>query len=175
MKFFDIVAGEVVIHPDALAIPCFHDIWTSSSDKKLVFKYISYIVLNNHPDSPYVVAMDPDSRKSKILSKLFGDESYKLDESIILAEIEYVEFMDTLSLQMLRGIRTNLEIMAKSLLVQRQSDMTFRDMKELLDMSTKAEKAIKSIKALEEQVRKDEISTVRSKGGSEVSHYEMKR
>ena len=52
MKLFDIVGGKVVIHPDALGIPCFRNIWDNNKDKDYVRDIISYIVLKNKYDSP---------------------------------------------------------------------------------------------------------------------------
>lgn len=55
MKLADIIGGKVVIHPDMLAIPIFRELWESDKDdKEYATKVISYIVLNNKWDSPYV-------------------------------------------------------------------------------------------------------------------------
>ena len=58
MKLADIVAGKVVIHNDMLVIPAFKKIWDADNPtKELATKYISYIVLKNKYDSPYVKSM----------------------------------------------------------------------------------------------------------------------
>ena len=52
MKLFDILAGKVVIHNDALGIPAFKKVWDADkADKEMDTKYISYIVLKNKYDS----------------------------------------------------------------------------------------------------------------------------
>ena len=49
MKLFDIVGGKVVIHSDALGIPCFKKVWDADkADKEHATKVISYIVLKNY-------------------------------------------------------------------------------------------------------------------------------
>ena len=52
MNLADIVGGQVVIHPDMLAIPPFKKLWDSFKDKDLATKYLWYIVLKNKYDSP---------------------------------------------------------------------------------------------------------------------------
>ena len=77
MKLFDIVGGKVVIHSDALGIPCFKKVWDADkADKEHATKVISYIVLKNKWNSPYVLSMDPDSIESKLKEELFDDVNY---------------------------------------------------------------------------------------------------
>jgi hypothetical protein len=174
MKYFDISGDNVVVHADALAIPAFTDIWNKFDDKSIATNIIKYIVLNNHHDSPYVKSMPTEIRKKKLVDRLFAGDSVLVD-SFSEAEAMYVAFTDTLSLQMLRGLRLNIELMTKSLRKSTNEDMSFRDMKELLDLASKAEKAIKSIKNLEDQVRKDELETSTVRGGGKVGYYEIPR
>lgn len=70
MKLFDIIGGKVVIHSDALGIPCFKRVWdTDKPDKEHATKVISYIVLMNKWNSPYVQSMEADTRESKLKRK----------------------------------------------------------------------------------------------------------
>ena len=67
MKLFDILAGKVVIHNDALGIPAFKKVWNADkADKEMATKYISYIVLKNKYDSPYVQSMDSDKIEPRL-------------------------------------------------------------------------------------------------------------
>ena len=157
-----------------MTIPSFNDIWDKFEDKSIATNIIKYIVLNNHHDSPYVKSMPADIRKKKLVDKLFNGD-YSLVEEAKEAEKLYIEFTDTLSLKMLRGLRLNIELMTKSLDKATNEDMSFRDMKELLDLASKAEKAIKSIKNLEDQVKKDELDTSTVRGGGKVGYYEVPR
>ena len=57
----------------------------------------------------------------------------------------------------------------------KNTEYSLRDMKDVLDLSAKAEKAIVSIKKLEIDVRKEELTSSRAKGGSEIGYYEINR
>ena len=73
MKLFDILGGKVIIHSDALGIPCFKKIWDADkADKEHATKVISYIVLKNKWDSPYVLSMNSDSIETKLKEELFN-------------------------------------------------------------------------------------------------------
>ena len=172
MKFFDIVGGKVVIHTDALGIPCFNNIWSNSKDKADAMNIISYIVLNNHPDSPYVVSMYGQDREAKLNKELFNGKLIK-DERFMYAEESYIEFLDTLPLKMLRGLRKSLELISRYLEDSPNDDMDMKKVKEILSSASLADKAIKSISNLEKQVRKDELETSTVRGGSEIGHYEI--
>jgi len=39
MKLFDIVGGKVVIHSDALGIPCFKKVWDADKEQKMLSEY----------------------------------------------------------------------------------------------------------------------------------------
>ena len=172
MKLFDIVGSKIVIHEDALGIPCFRTIWEKNKDKSVATNIISYIILNNHPNSPYVISM-PKSIRSERLRKELLNDSIVYDEDFEYAENTYIEFTDTLILKMLRGIRANIEFRSESLQTMPKEEMTMRDMKDLLDLAAKAEKAVKSIYSLEKQVRKEELETSTVRGGSEIGRFEL--
>ncbi len=175
MKYFDIVGSNVVIHPDALAIPSFNKIWASADDKLEATNYIKYIVLCHHPESPYVKSMPLENRAIKLNEEIFDGNMKKTDD-FVNAEAMYISFLDTLELKMLRGIRKNIEMMTESLEKRKtDSDMSFRDMKELLSLSEKADKAISSIYSLEAQVRKGEIDSSTVRGGGTIGYYEIPR
>lgn len=77
MKLFDILGGKVVIHEDALGIPSFRTIWDSNKDKKHATDVLSYIVLQNKWNSPYVVSLTDEKERSKRLKQqLFQDSDY---------------------------------------------------------------------------------------------------
>ena len=111
MKLFDIVGGKVVIHPDAIGIPCFKKVWdTDKPDKEHSSKVISYIVLMNKWDSPYVQSMDEDSRELKLKKEIFNDENYKLTSEELICEEEYKNLLNTRALQMLNNMRLKLDL-----------------------------------------------------------------
>ena len=114
MKLFDIQGGKVIIHSDALGIPCFKRVWdTDKPDKEHATKVISYIVLMNKWDSPYVQSMDEDSRELKLKKEIFNDENYKLTSEELICEEEYKNLLNTRALQMLNNMRLKLDSVSK--------------------------------------------------------------
>lgn len=91
MRLFDIVGGKVVIHNDALGLPGFREFWESSKNKNHATDVLSYIVLNNKFDSPYVESMDSRSRDLKLKKMLFGDHKYQLTEDEKFVEQEFID------------------------------------------------------------------------------------
>lgn len=105
MKLFDIVGGKVVIHSDALGIPCFKKVWDADkADKEHATKVISYIVLKNKWNSPYVLSMDPDSIEPKLKEELFDDVNYELSAAEVACEEQFKEFCNTRLLRMLQNM-----------------------------------------------------------------------
>lgn len=172
MRYFDVNGNDVAIHADALAIPCFNRIWTQSKDKAIASSMIKYIVLNNHPDSPYVTSMSKEDRERKLKDELLPDINIDT-EDMKYAEATYIEFLNTLPLQMLSGLRVNLEMIGKTLNSMRGRELSIRDMKDIFDLAGKAESAIKSISSLEKRVRKDEMESSKIRGGSEIGRFEL--
>lgn len=88
MKLFDIQGGKVIIHSDALGIPCFKKVWDADkADKEYATKVISYIVLMNKWNSPYVQSMEAETREPKLKKEIFGDENYQLTAEEISCEM----------------------------------------------------------------------------------------
>jgi len=99
MKLFDLIGGRVQIHSDAIGIPCFKRVWDADkTDKEHATKVISYIVLMNKWDSPYVQSMDADSRETKLKKEIFGNEDYKLTVEELNCEGEYKSLLNTRAL-----------------------------------------------------------------------------
>lgn len=172
LRLFDIQGGKVIIHSDTWGIPCFKTIWDENEDKALASNLVSYIVLNNHPDSPYVTSIPTDARRLKLKEELFGKD-WEEPATLKAAESAYIEFLDTLILKMLRSLRNQVESVSRSLDSMKGELMDLRSMKDVLDIAGKMEKAVKSITLLEKQVRKEEMESSRVKGGSEIGHFEI--
>ena len=98
MKLFDIVAGKVLIHNDALGIPAFKKVWDADKqDKELATKYLSYIVLKNKYDSPYVKSMDAEDIEPRLKKELFGKADIKLPKELIPDNISFTFFSSSRS------------------------------------------------------------------------------
>ena len=72
-----------------LGLPFFHKLWDSENDKDLVNKWISYIVLKNKYDSPYVKTYANKEVESKVKADVFDDKNYVIPDKVLDAEKEF--------------------------------------------------------------------------------------
>lgn len=176
MKLFDIVGGKVVIHPDAIGIPCFKRVWdTDKPDKEHSSKVISYIVLMNKWDSPYVQSMDADSRELKLKKEIFNDENYKLTSEELICEEEYKNLLNTRALRMLNNMRLKLDSVSKYYEESLGDTLDEKKIKDLLAGMTSVGGVFKSIDSLETMVKAEEVAIGKVKGDAKVNPYELAR
>lgn len=176
MKLFDIVGGKVVIHPDAIGIPCFKKVWDADKpDKEHATKVISYIVLMNKWDSPYVQSMDEDSRELKLKKEIFDDENYKLTTEELICEDEYKTLLNTRALQMLNNMRLKLDSVSKYYKESLDDTLDEKKIKDLLAGMTSVGGVLKSIDSLETMVKAEEVAIGKVKGDAKVNPYELAR
>lgn len=174
MKLFDIIGGKVVIHSDALGIPCFKRIWdTDKPDKEYATKIISYIVLMNKWDSPYVQSMEIDSRESKLKKEIFGDEKYQLTAEEISCENDYKSFCYTRTLEMLDNMRLKLDSISKYYKESLDDTLDEKKIKDLLAGMTSVGNVLKSIDTLENMVKAEEVTIGKVKGDAKINPYEL--
>lgn len=174
MKLFDIVGGKVVIHPDAIGIPCFRRVWDADKpDKEHATKVISYIVLMNKWDSPYVQSMDEDSRELKLKKEIFDDENYKLTTEELICEDEYKTLLNTRALQMLNNMRLKLDSVSKYYQESLDDTLDEKKIKDLLAGMTSVGGVLKSIDSLETMVKAEELAIGKVKGDAKVNPYEL--
>lgn len=176
MKLFDILGGKVVIHADALGIPCFKQIWdTDKADKEHATKIISYIVLKNKWDSPYVLSMDSDGREVRLKEEFFKDVNYKLTPDEELCERKYQEFCNTSTLQMLNNMRLKLDSISNYYKDSLDDTLDERKIKDILAGMTSVGNVYKSLDLLESMVKAEELTTTKIKGDAKVNPYELAR
>lgn len=174
MKLFDIIGGKVVIHSDALGIPCFRRIWESDKpDKEHADRVISYIVLKNKWDSPYVQSMEAEMIEPKLKKELFNDENYELTENELLAEKQYKAFCYTRTLEMLDNMRLKLDSVSKYYKESLEDLLDEKKIKDLLAGMTSVGNVLKSIDTLETMVKAEEVSLGKVKGDSKINPYEL--
>lgn len=174
MKLADIVGGEVLIHPDMLIIPCFRRVWDADKKgKEHATKVITYIVLMNKWDSPYMQSMDADSRESKLKKEIFGDENYKLTPEEVTCEDEYKTLLNTRTLQMLNNMRLKLDSISEYYKDSLEDTLDEKKIKDLLAGMTSVGGVLKSIDSLENMVKAEEVSMGKVKGDAKVNPYEL--
>lgn len=175
MKLFDIVAGKVVIHNDALGIPCFKELWESNKDKDLATRYISYIVLKNKFDSPYVKSMSTEDIPSRLKKELFKDADHILPVEVEICEEAYKGFINTLTLRLLNNARRKLDSISDYYQDSLGEELDEKKVKDILAGIKTLGEVIKSIDALEVNVRNEELATSKIRGGSELNPFELPR
>lgn len=175
MKLFDIVGGKVVIHSDALGIPCFKRVWDADkADKEHATKVISYIVLKNKWDSPYVQSMDADTIENKLKLELFND-NYELTEDELACEKQYKTFCYTRTLEMLDNMRLKLDSISRYYKESLDDALDEKKIKDLLAGMTSVGGVLKSIDSLENMVKAEEVAMGKVKGDAKVNPYELAR
>lgn len=173
MRLFDIVGGKVVIHNEALGMPCFRKIWEANKNKEIASNIISYVVLNNKPDSPYVESIgDAKERSAKLRRELSIDETYD-EEQILEAEQSYLGFLNTLLVQLLSASRHSVSVINSYLNSLELGAMDMKNVKEALMAIGSLDKVVRSINSLEKQVRREELESSTVRGGSEIGHFEI--
>ena len=170
----DIIGGKVIIHNDALGIPCFKKLWDADkADKEIATKQISYIVLKNKYDSPYVQSMRPEEIGPRLRKELFGDANYKLPVEVLEAEQAYINFNETLILGLLKNARLKLDSVSRYYAESLQDELDDKKVQLILAGMEKLGNTIKSLDALETAVRSEEMASSRVRGGVEVNPYEL--
>lgn len=174
MKLFDIIGGKVTIHPDALGIPCFKKVWDADkADKENATKYISYIVLKNKYDSPYVESMYTEDIEPRLKEELFGSKDYQLPKEVLEAEQAYIGFNYTITLDMLEGLLGKLQDAARYYKESKGEILDLDSIKKLTDGAKNMSGVIKSIDDLKKAVRSEELNNTKVRGGAEVNPYEL--
>ena len=175
MKLFDIIAGKVVIHEDALGIPYFRKLWESAADKKHVTDILSYIVLQNKWDSPYVTSLTDDKERSKRLKlQLLNDENYELTVDERLAEEEFNYLQNTPTLKLLNNMRLKLDSISSYYKDSLDEELDEKKIKDLLAGMTNVGKVLESIESLETAVKsEDAIRTKKVKGDAKINPFEL--
>lgn len=176
MKLFDIQGDKVIIHNETLGLPCFRKLWESEKDRSKATDYISYIVFQHKYDSPYVKAYDTESRAKHLKKRYFDDENFELPENVKQCEEEYVRLSHTLFIGLLKNIQSRLET------VSQFYENSIRDIpmwdddtiNKFFSSIEKVGKIAVSLDAVEDKIRKDEMSSnSRVVGGSEINAFEI--
>jgi hypothetical protein len=172
-NLFDLQGSKVVIHPYMLGIPCFKKIWESNDDKGYATNLISYIILKHHFSSPYVENIgDLEYRDAKLKSELF-EEGWTADEDLLYAEKTFLEFSNTLLVQLLDASRHAVYMISVYLKDIVAGTMDMRMVKEALTAMSTLDKVVKSLDSLAKQVRREDMESSTVRGGSEIGHFEI--
>lgn len=166
MNLFNIAGSDLTLHADILSLPVIHKIWTEYKDKSEALNMARYIILNNHPLSPYVKSYLEKDRMEVLKSKLL--RGIKYDEDVLKKdEAEFIELFDTLSTKTLRYMRKTLDR-----LISEEIESSKMSIEDAVEIQPKLEKVITSIARLEEVVRMELSAKSKIKGGYKLGILE---
>lgn len=178
-ELFDIVGGDVVLNPQALYIKPFRDIWNrdESPNKETATNEISYVVFLLHNLSPYF-SYPEEIRETMVKQDVFGHPDYEIDEVVESALRKYSDFQNTTNTRLLGSAKAAAEELSNYF---RSVDFSVLDEKgkpmysarELASNLSAVGNIIKSLSALEKQVRKEQMEDINVKGQSEIGDYEI--
>lgn len=178
-KIFDIVDGKVQINANELSIPVFKKIYDSDKDKEKInaFNKISYIMFVYKWDSPYASYIDFETREKIVKKDIFGDENWEPDTLTKEAIARFKDFQNTFSLQFLEQNMTGAKKLMSfyNLINWEDEDKSGKFKYSSRDLAANLKEAgniLKSLEALKEQVRREELETSSIRGGGEINIYE---
>ena len=178
---FDIDNGKVVLKASALAIPEFKSIWDKDKSKLKEEAYgkLSYIVFlcDMSLDNPYRNYADQD-RELVLKKDFFGDETHLLTEDINLAIKKYRELQETVSVRMLRAAKKAADKLSEyfETIDFKKLDSMGKPVYSARDVASNLKEIggiVKSLSTLEDQVRKEQATAGKIRGGGDIGEFEI--
>ena len=178
MGLFDLKEGQIVLHPDSLALPPFKRIWNrdKGKGKEKATKEIAYIYYVTDFKSPYSIYPE-DRRKTLVAEDFMKDIKYKPDKDVIEAIGFYKKLRETTSMYVLEKAKSAVYKLADYFdnIDFKETDEVGRPIYSAKDVSANLEKVgkiVESLDKLEEKVRKEIKTTENIRGGGEIGDYE---
>jgi mevalonate pyrophosphate decarboxylase len=178
MGLFDLKDNHLVLHPDALSIPPFREIWErdESKDKSQAYKELCYIFHTCDFKSPYA-AHESNRREKEVIKDFIKEDGWKPDDELLLCVDKYKSFQSTHSMRLLASAR---EVVDKMCGYFEEVDFTLLDdndrpvynAKDVTANIEKIGKIIESLDKVEEKVKKEITSQSHIRGGGEAGMYE---
>ena len=173
MKLFDIVAGKVVIHADFLAIPAIRRYWETAKDKDHANNVLSFIILCDYWDSPYVKSMNDDIREEKLKAELLKDKKYKLTTEEQICRDEYAKLLETRNLKMLKAMRNKIDTVSSYYEESIGEELDEKRIKDLLAGMEKVKAVFQTVDFLEKAVKAEELDNSKIRGNAQLNPYEL--
>ena len=173
MKLFDIVGGKVSIHADFLAIPPMRRYWESTEDKQHANNVLSFIILCDYWDSPYVKSMNDDIREIKLKEELFKDKNYTLTLDEQLCRDEYANLLETRNLKMLNAMRNKIDTVSSYYEESIGEELDEKRIKDLLAGMEKVKAVFQTVDFLEKAVKAEELDNTKIRGNAQLNPYEI--
>jgi hypothetical protein len=178
---FDISNGAVVLKASSLAIPEFKAIWDNDEElmKKNAYNKLSYVVFlcDMSLDNPYRNYADED-REIVLKTDFFGDPDYELPQDVIDAIKKYKSLQETVSVRMLRAAKNAADKLSEYFdsIDFKEVDKMGKPIYSAKDVSSNLKEIggiVKSLSTLEDQVRKEQATSGKIRGGGDIGDYEI--
>ena len=173
MKLFDIVGGKCVIHADFLALPPMKRYWESNKDKQHANDVLSFIILCDYWDSPYVKSMNDDIRETKLKEEIFKNKDYKLTVEEQVCRDEYAKLLDTRNLKMLNAMRKKIDTVSAYYEESIGEELDEKRIKDLLAGMEKVKAVFQTVDFLEKAVKAEELDNSKIRGNAQLNPYEL--
>jgi len=173
MKLFDIVGGSVSIHADFLALPPMKRYWESTKDKQHANNVLSFIILCDYWDSPYVKSMNDDIREGKLKEEIFKNKEYELTPEEQICRDEYAKLLDTRNLKMLKAMRNKIDTVSSYYEESIGEELDEKRIKDLLAGMEKVKAVFQTVDFLEKAVKAEELDNSKIRGNAQLNPYEL--
>lgn len=174
---FELKDNQVIISPQSLSLPFFKVIWDTdkSKGKESAYKELSYIFYLYDNKSPYY-SYPLDRRRELILKDIIKDSKWKPSKLVEEGLIKYKELTTTQSTELLesvRGLLYKLQGYFDSLSFDPKGDVELEMKKAdaVLKATSGVSKAIESLDALEQRVKKETRSKESITGDKTLGIY----
>lgn len=175
MKLFDILGGKVNIHADMLALPPFKKYWESTKDKNHANNVLSFIILCDYWNSPYVKSMVKEIRENTLKIKIFGDSNYTLTPEEQACRDEYKELSNTRNLKMLEAMRNKIDTISTYYEESLSEELDEKKIQVLLAGMEKVKAVFQTVDFLEKAVKAEELENTKVRGNAQINAYELDR
>lgn len=170
---FDLVAGKVVVHAEFIAIPPMKRYWESTTDKDHANKVLSFIILCDYWDSPYVKSMNDDIREEKLKEEIFKNKDYKFTKDEQICRDEYARLLDTRNLKMLKAMRNKIDTVSSYYEESIGEELDEKRIKDLLAGMEKVKAVFQTVDFLEKAVKAEELDNTKIRGNAQLNPYEL--
>ena len=181
MKAFDIQGDSIAFTPEFLGVPEFKGIWDRDKrkGKARAIKELSYIVFlcDNTVSNPYL-GYSEDIRSEILKEDFMGEADWKVDDLVNKGIAKFRLLLETTSSRLLKSSK----IASDKLAVYFETiDFTLLDdngkpvysARELAANLSAVGNIIKSLRVLEDQVRKEHMDDNMARGGAEIGIFEL--
>lgn len=175
MKLFDLLGGKVVIHADFLAIPPIKKYWESSKDKNHANNILTFIILCDYWNSPYVKSMDKETREKTLKQSILNNADYTLTPEEQICRDEYKKVSYTRTLKMLNAMRNKIDTISDYYESSLSEELDEKKIQVLLAGMEKVKGTYQTLDFLEKAVKSEELDNTKVRGNVQINAYELDR